>query len=77
MRLPVSTSRANQTFPNYLSNDSIPADAMEKGDFDFMSWLAKHGAEQTRPSLDKVIQALKAQGVTKFGASGYCFGGAY
>jgi len=40
-----------------------------------MAWLADHGAEQTRPSLDNVIAALKDQGVTKFGATGYCFGG--
>lgn len=30
-----------------------------------------------RPSLDKVIAALKEEGVTKFGATGYCFGGRY
>jgi dienelactone hydrolase len=43
--------------------------------FDLKAWFAKHGSEQTRPSLDKVIAALKGEGVTKFGATGYCFGG--
>jgi hypothetical protein len=36
--------------------------------------MLKHGKEQTRPSLDKVIAVLKEEGV-KFGATGYCFGG--
>jgi dienelactone hydrolase len=40
-----------------------------------MAWLANHGSDKTRPPLDKVIAALKEQGVTKFGATGYCFGG--
>jgi dienelactone hydrolase len=43
--------------------------------FDLYAWLAAHGAEVTRPPLDKVIAALKEEGVTKFGATGYCFGG--
>jgi dienelactone hydrolase len=42
-----------------------------------MGWLANHGADQTRPPLDKVIAALKAEGITKFGATGYCFGGMF
>ncbi|KAF9485538.1 hypothetical protein BDN70DRAFT_916925 [Pholiota conissans] len=33
--------------------------------------------EYTRPSLDKVINALKAEGITTLGATGYCFGGRY
>ena len=36
-----------------------------------------HGKDKTRPSLDKVIDGLKAQGVTSFGAVGYCFGGTH
>lgn len=38
-------------------------------------WVAKHRPENTRPPLDKVIAALKEQGVTEFGATEYCFGG--
>jgi dienelactone hydrolase len=45
--------------------------------FDFNAWLVNHGAEVTRPPLDKVIAALKEQGVSTFGASGYCFGALY
>jgi dienelactone hydrolase len=39
--------------------------------------MLKHGKEQTRPSLDKVIAVLKEESVTKFGATAYCFGGRY
>jgi dienelactone hydrolase len=62
---------------DYLNGDSLPADAMNSPSFDFKGWLSKHSAEQTRPPLDKVIAALKEEGVTKFGATGYCFGGRY
>jgi dienelactone hydrolase len=51
-------------------------------DFNIMEWflkewLPRHGSDVTRPVLDKVIAALKAEGVTKFGGAGYCFGGRY
>lgn len=42
-----------------------------------MAWLAKHGPTETRPPIDKVLAALKEQGVTKIGATGYCFGARY
>ena len=42
-----------------------------------MKWFPNHGAEQTRPALDKVVAALKAEGVTSFAAVGFCFGGRY
>jgi hypothetical protein len=44
---------------------------MEAGKFDIQKWFPNHGAAQTRPPLDKVIAALKAEGVTTFGATGY------
>ncbi|KAH7885747.1 Alpha/Beta hydrolase protein [Phlebopus sp. FC_14] len=62
---------------DYLNGDRIPPDAMNGGNFDLWGWLKNHGAEQTRPALDKVIAALKEEGVTTFGATGYCFGGRY
>jgi hypothetical protein len=43
--------------------------------FDFMKWIANHRQAQTRPTLDKVIEALKGQGIQTLGATGYCFGG--
>ncbi|KAH7908202.1 dienelactone hydrolase [Hygrophoropsis aurantiaca] len=63
--------------PDYLHGDAIPADAMSSGNFDIMAWFPNHTQEKTRPTLDKLIAALKEQGVTAFGATGYCFGGRY
>lgn len=68
-----------QTYvPDYLNGDPIPPDALNPGQtFDIMKWFPTHTQEFTRPTLDKVIAALKEEGVTTFGATGYCFGGAY
>ncbi|KAJ7435159.1 hypothetical protein B0H11DRAFT_1756473, partial [Mycena galericulata] len=45
--------------------------------FDFGKWFATHGTADTRPLLDNVVAALKADAATTFGAVGYCFGGRY
>ncbi|KAJ7483315.1 dienelactone hydrolase endo-1,3,1,4-beta-D-glucanase [Mycena latifolia] len=63
--------------PDYMYGDPVPEDAMSGGNFDWSKWLPRHGTANTRPLLDKVIAALKADGVTTFGAVGYCFGGRY
>ncbi|KAH9479730.1 Protein AIM2 [Psilocybe cubensis] len=64
--------------PDYLHGDPVPPDALNPGSgFDLMKWFPNHTQEKTRPSLDKVIAALKEQGITVFGATGYCFGGRY
>merc|ERR1712093_846443 len=39
--------------------------------------LGKHGADVTRPAIDKVVDELRKQGVKKFAAVGFCFGGRY
>ncbi|KAH7924310.1 dienelactone hydrolase [Leucogyrophana mollusca] len=62
--------------PDYLHGDGVPIDAMETG-FDIMTWLTRHPTEVIRPILDTVIASLKEQGVTTFGATGYCLGGRY
>ncbi|KAG1743127.1 dienelactone hydrolase [Suillus lakei] len=63
---------------DYFNGDGLPADrVLNDKTFDFRGWLATHDAEATRPPLDRVIAALKVEGVTKFGATGYCFGGRY
>ncbi|KAF9013563.1 hypothetical protein BDZ89DRAFT_1077074 [Hymenopellis radicata] len=63
---------------DYLNGDAVPVDyLMQEGGFDIPAWVARHGLEVTRPSLDKVIAALKEQGVKDFGAMGYRFGGRY
>jgi len=64
--------------PDYLNGDPIPPEGLNPGStFDIGKWFPNHGPEQTRPALDKVINALKEQGITTFGATGYCFGGRY
>jgi dienelactone hydrolase len=61
MYIPCSTSY------DYLRRQLAP--------FDREKWLESHGSAQTRPSIDKVIAALKREGVTNFAATGYSFGG--
>ncbi len=39
-----------------------------------MEWLGRHGPESWIPSVDKVVEVLKTEGVTRFGTTGYCFG---
>ncbi|KAK4699167.1 hypothetical protein P7C70_g7099, partial [Phenoliferia sp. Uapishka_3] len=63
--------------PDYFNGTALPADALNDGTFDIMAWLGTHGQDVTRPILDKFIAGLKADGITNFGATGYCFGGRY
>ncbi|TFK39477.1 dienelactone hydrolase endo-1,3,1,4-beta-D-glucanase [Crucibulum laeve] len=72
--------------PDYLNGDPIPADALNNNisaldpsqTFDIKKWFQDgHTKEHTRPTLDKVINALKEEGVSTFAATGYCFGGRY
>lgn len=64
--------------PDYFDNDPAPIDAFEPGnDFNIQQWFAKHGQDKTRPLLDKVLAALKEEGVTKILATGYCYGARY
>lgn len=39
-----------------------------------MGWAKNHGQDVTQPELDKVIAALKAEGVNTFFSTGYCYG---
>jgi dienelactone hydrolase len=64
--------------PDIFNGDAAPADAMNPGStWNLMEWFGKHGADATRPPLDKVIEGLKKEGITTFGVLGYCFGGRY
>lgn len=62
---------------DYLNGDPFPDDASSSGNHDLPAWLAKHGSDQTRPNIDKVVAALKEQGVKEFGSTSYCFGARY
>lgn len=64
--------------PDYLNGDPCPPNALEPNSgFNLGEWFPKHGADVTRPPVDKVIAALKSQGVTQFAGSGHCLGGRY
>ncbi|EPT00991.1 hypothetical protein FOMPIDRAFT_1023529 [Fomitopsis schrenkii] len=61
--------------PDYLRGDPIPENALDApGKFDIGTWFARHGDDVWREDLDKVVAALKTQGVTRFGTTGYCYG---
>jgi hypothetical protein len=60
---------------DYLDGDPINTDKYDKGEAGLPAWQAKHGPAFTRPLLDKVVDGLKQQGFTTFGAVGYCFFG--
>ncbi|KAF7983415.1 hypothetical protein HWV62_22451 [Athelia sp. TMB] len=62
---------------DYLSGDPMPPDAFTTPGFNIGEWFGKHPLPTIREPTDKVIAALKEEGVTKFGATGYCLGGRF
>jgi len=64
---------------DYHNGDSIPVGTMHRPSqgFDLDGWLKNHTADHSLPPLRKVIAVLKGQGVTTFGATGYCMGSYY
>jgi len=63
--------------PDYLNGDPVPTGFMNDSSFDINKWFVNHGADVTLKPLNACIEGLKAQGITTFGATGYCFGGKY
>ncbi|KAJ6457446.1 dienelactone hydrolase [Mycena vitilis] len=70
-------------FDKPQKSDIKPAES--KPAFNLPKWLLPdretgykgHTEEFTRPIIDAVLEALKAEGVKRFAAVGYCFGGRY
>ncbi|KIM77955.1 hypothetical protein PILCRDRAFT_824949 [Piloderma croceum F 1598] len=64
--------------PDYFFGDAIPPHMLSGGalhpSFNKQEWFQRRDLVQIRDALNKVITALKAEGVTRFGATGYCFG---
>jgi len=61
--------------PDLFEGDPVPPDALNPGSgFDLKKWLPNHSPEHTGNRLRKVIEGLKEQGITAFGATGYCYG---
>ncbi|KAL4252870.1 AB hydrolase superfamily protein [Abortiporus biennis] len=65
--------------PDLFNGDPYP-DFARPEDFkawreqNYATWWSRHGRDSWIPPLDKVVEALKAEGVTRFGTTGYCFG---
>ncbi|KAJ7665923.1 dienelactone hydrolase [Mycena polygramma] len=65
--------------PDLFNGDPIDKDAFEANapPFDREKWFAAHTEVQTRPPIDSVVAALKAEGITRIASTGYCFGARY
>ncbi|KAJ6483223.1 Alpha/Beta hydrolase protein [Mycena sanguinolenta] len=66
--------------PDMFNDDPVPAEAFQPNStltFDLPKWLSNHTRQHIRPAIDNVVAALKEQGVTAFGGTGYCIGGRY
>jgi dienelactone hydrolase len=62
--------------PDFFEGDPVPESALKTGQFDFMSWIAKHGKDHCYPLIENVARELREKhGVTKLAAIGFCWGG--
>ncbi|KAI0357999.1 alpha/beta-hydrolase [Trametes cingulata] len=62
--------------PDLFDGDALPEDALSTpGKVDIPAWLSKHSGEREVEICRKVLSALKAEGVTKVAAIGFCHGG--
>ena len=64
---------------DYFDGEPVPATAVftphgVEG-FDIASWLQRHPAPRALEVVRAVAAALKTEGATRFGATGYCYGG--
>lgn len=68
-------SKGIATFiPDYLFGDPVPVDMTG---FNLTAWQQRHTEAITTPFLLNAIKGLRKQGVRRFAATGYCFGGLY
>lgn len=67
--------------PDIFRGNPIPESVLTSGtfgSFKLMDWLQLHPTTAVEPVLDTVIKSLRSEhGITKIGATGYCFGGKY
>ncbi|KAH9851964.1 alpha/beta-hydrolase [Lenzites betulinus] len=62
--------------PDLFRGDPIPADTLNPGTKPgFMEWLGKHSPADALVLIRGVLAALKADGVTRVAALGFCYGG--
>ena len=60
--------------PDFMQGDPVPEANLKIPNWDRHSWFSRHGPETWQPVMDTVVAALKEQGVTRIGTTGYCFG---
>ncbi|CCM02577.1 uncharacterized protein FIBRA_04680 [Fibroporia radiculosa] len=60
--------------PDILAGDPISDEMLNSTTFDRYGWLARHDEDTWIPGLNRVVDALKTSGVTRFATTGYCFG---
>jgi dienelactone hydrolase len=62
--------------PDLFNGDKVPTDLNDPS-FNTTAFLAAHGPEAVDPIVGKAIAYLRAAGVDKVAATGYCYGGRY
>ncbi|OSX64121.1 hypothetical protein POSPLADRAFT_1045241 [Postia placenta MAD-698-R-SB12] len=60
--------------PDIFNGDPIGEMDLNNASFNREAWFARHPEETWKTAVDPVVAALKEQGVTRFGTTGYCFG---
>jgi dienelactone hydrolase len=60
--------------PDILNGDPLTDEMRQDPTFDRAKWFTNHGTESWTGVVDKVVEALKAEGVSRIGAVGFCFG---
>lgn len=58
--------------PDILNGGEVTS--FDDPNFDLNTWVAEHSPKSCLPVVDGVVGALKTEGVTRFGTTGYCFG---
>ena len=58
-----------------LFSSSLIKRTLQGVNFDLASWIQRHSAQTAGAQARKVIEGLRAQGITIYGATGYCYGG--
>ncbi|TFY74576.1 hypothetical protein EWM64_g9436 [Hericium alpestre] len=73
--VPADRLGPNVRFPSSSPNSDVHTHLdMTQGDFDMTKWRPKHGIDASQPVVEAVVAALKAQGVARLGAIGFCYG---
>ncbi|KAI0030031.1 Alpha/Beta hydrolase protein [Vararia minispora EC-137] len=65
--------------PDEFEGEDVPIASFdspeERAKLDREGWLARHSPAHNLARFKGVLDALRRQGVTRFGATGYCYGG--